>query len=60
MIIDSHAYCFEPLDSPRGYASGEEHLRWAQAAKRLTPPARNADTRRRDRAVRRARPRGHP
>ena len=32
MIIDSHAYCFEPLDSPRGYASGEEHLRWAQAA----------------------------
>ena len=32
MIIDSHAYCFEPLDSPRGYDSGEEHLRWAQAA----------------------------
>ena len=32
MIIDSHAYCFEPLDSPRGYASGDEHLRWAQAA----------------------------
>ena len=32
MIIDSHAYCFEPLDSARGYASGEERLRWAQAA----------------------------
>ena len=32
MIIDSHAYCFEPLDSPRGYASMEEHLRWVQLA----------------------------
>ncbi|MDE2716469.1 MAG: amidohydrolase family protein [Chloroflexota bacterium] len=32
MIIDSHAYCFDALDSPRGYASGEEHLQWAQAA----------------------------
>ena len=32
MIIDSHAYCFEPADSPRGYASGEEHLRWVQKA----------------------------
>lgn len=32
MIIDSHAYCFEPLDSPRGYSSSDEHLRWAQAA----------------------------
>ena len=32
MIIDSHAYCFEALDSPRGYSSGEEHLQWAQAA----------------------------
>ena len=26
MIIDSHAYCFEPADSPRGYASAGEHL----------------------------------
>ena len=32
MIIDSHAYCFEPLDSPAGYASGDEHLRWVQAS----------------------------
>ncbi|MCH8062388.1 MAG: amidohydrolase [Chloroflexi bacterium] len=31
MIIDSHAYCFEPADSPNGYASVEEHLRWVQA-----------------------------
>ena len=26
MIIDSHAYCFEPADSPRGYADSREHL----------------------------------
>ena len=26
MIIDSHAYCFEPADSPRGYAGAGEHL----------------------------------
>ena len=32
MIIDSHAYCFEPADSPRGYASSEEHLKWVQAS----------------------------
>ncbi len=32
MIIDSHAYCFEPADRPAGHASGEEHLRWLQAA----------------------------
>lgn len=31
MIIDSHAYCFEPADSLRGYASVDEHLRWVQA-----------------------------
>ena len=31
MIIDSHAYCFEPADSPRGYESADEHLRWVQA-----------------------------
>ena len=30
MIIDSHMYCFEPLDQPGGHASGEEHLRWVQ------------------------------
>ena len=32
MIIDSHAYCFEPADSPRGYASAEEHVRMVQKA----------------------------
>jgi predicted TIM-barrel fold metal-dependent hydrolase len=32
MIIDSHAYCFEPADSPLGYGSGDEHLRWVQRA----------------------------
>ena len=31
MIIDSHAYCFPPADSARGYSSSEEHLRWVQA-----------------------------
>ena len=32
MIFDSHAYCFLPADSPRGYADGAEHLRWVQSA----------------------------
>lgn len=32
MIVDSHAYCFEPADSPRGYSSKEEHLAWVQVA----------------------------
>ncbi len=31
MIIDSHAYCFLPADSPGGYASTDEHMRWVQA-----------------------------
>lgn len=31
MIIDSHAYCFPPADSPSGYASIDEHMRWVQA-----------------------------
>ncbi len=31
MIIDSHAYCFEPADSLPGYASVAEHLGWVQA-----------------------------
>ena len=26
MIIDAHAYCFEAWDSPRGFASADEHL----------------------------------
>ncbi len=32
MIIDSHVYCFLPIDSARGYSSSEEHLRWVQAS----------------------------
>lgn len=32
MIVDSHAYCFEPVDQPAGFASGQEHLNWVQAA----------------------------
>lgn len=32
MIIDSHVYTFEPLDSPAGHASAREHMRWVQAA----------------------------
>ena len=32
MIIDSHAYCFEPADSSRGYANAAEHLRIVQQA----------------------------
>ena len=32
MIIDSHAYCFEPADSPRGYANSREHLLTVQQA----------------------------
>ena len=32
MIVDSHAYCFEPADSPRGYANSAEHLRIVQQA----------------------------
>ena len=35
MIIDSHAYCFEPADSPAGFSSSEEHLRWVQAGQAL-------------------------
>lgn len=32
MIIDSHAYIFLPLDSPRGYSNTKEHLDWVQSA----------------------------
>ncbi len=30
MIIDSHVYCFPPLDSPGGFSTATEHLRWVQ------------------------------
>ena len=32
MIVDSHVYCFEPVDHPAGHASAKEHLAWVQAA----------------------------
>ena len=32
MIIDSHAYCFQPGDSLAGYATVEEHLAWVQTS----------------------------
>ncbi len=32
MLVDSHAYCFEPLDSRAGHADADEHLRWVQVA----------------------------
>jgi hypothetical protein len=32
MIIDSHVYCFPPVDSPAGYATAQEHLNWVQAS----------------------------
>ena len=35
MILDSHAYCFQPGDHPAGYATAEEHLAWIQAAQTL-------------------------
>ena len=34
MIVDAHAYCFEPADSPRGYASGPARLADARGAVR--------------------------
>lgn len=30
MIVDSHAYCFEPVDSLAGHSSSQQHLRWVQ------------------------------
>ena len=32
MIVDSHVYTFEPVDSSGGYESGQEHLGFAQAS----------------------------
>lgn len=32
MIIDSHVYCFEPVDHPAGHTTGKEHLKWVQAS----------------------------
>ena len=31
MIVDSHAYTFEPADRPAGHSSSDEHLKWIQA-----------------------------
>ena len=30
MIVDSHAYCFEPGNAPAGHRSSADHLRWLQ------------------------------
>jgi predicted TIM-barrel fold metal-dependent hydrolase len=32
MILDSHVYCFPPVDAPAGHESGREHMRWVQLA----------------------------
>jgi predicted TIM-barrel fold metal-dependent hydrolase len=32
LIIDSHAYCFQPGDALAGYSTVEEHLAWLQTA----------------------------
>ncbi len=32
MIVDAHAYCFTPADTPAGHASSAEHLNWLQTA----------------------------
>ncbi|MDP7236394.1 MAG: amidohydrolase family protein [Candidatus Latescibacteria bacterium] len=31
MIVDSHAYCFQPGDSPAGFARVEDRLMWIQS-----------------------------
>lgn len=45
MIVDGHAYCFEPADAPAGHASGAEHLSWLQLwyAKHHQPALRLRD-----------------
>ena len=30
LIVDSHVYCFPPVDSPAGHATSAEHLKWVQ------------------------------
>ena len=35
MIIDSHAYCFEPGDAPAGFETSNAHLSWIQEAQGL-------------------------
>ena len=35
MIIDSHAYCFQPGNHPAGYPTTTEHLAWIQACQGL-------------------------
>lgn len=32
LIIDSHVYCFLPVDHPAGHATAAEHLKWVQIA----------------------------
>jgi len=35
MIIDSHAYCFQPGDEPAGFSTAAEHLTWIQTSQGL-------------------------
>ncbi|MBI3942110.1 MAG: amidohydrolase [Chloroflexi bacterium] len=32
MIVDAHSYCFPPLDSPAGFATVAEHMRYVQSS----------------------------
>jgi len=32
MILDSHVYCFPPIDTPAGHKSAREHMAWVQWA----------------------------
>ena len=35
MIVDSHAYCFQPGDETAGFATAAEHLAWIQPSQAL-------------------------
>ena len=35
MIIDSHAYCFQPGNHPAGFPNAAEHLAWIQTSQGL-------------------------
>src|SRR5262245_20030520 len=32
MILDSHVYCFPPIDTPAGHKTAREHMAWVQWA----------------------------
>ena len=35
MIVDSHAYCFQPGDHPAGFPTPADHLAWIQTSQGL-------------------------